>query len=190
MRDSHKQQLQRNRDEIREQIARTALKYVGTREMPNNRGDQIDAWNLAAGAPVGSPWCASFVCAVIKETVNRFHIHPNKLLFVRSAHVKTMWNQNKTLRERYPKVGFIAVYQRRGTTLGHCGLVISVDAKLEHMELVEGNTSDGQTVDREGVGVFAKFHPVGDRGHFELLGFIDPLKMKWEQNDIVSELGI
>lgn len=41
---------------------------VGIREVPPNRGALIDAWNALAGAPVGSPWCASFVHAMFKKT--------------------------------------------------------------------------------------------------------------------------
>lgn len=40
---------------------------VGVKEVPPNRGALIDAWNALAGAPTGSPWCASFVHAMFKK---------------------------------------------------------------------------------------------------------------------------
>lgn len=51
---------------IREAALRRALKQVGTTESPpgSNRGHYIDQWNTAAGAPLGSYWCCSFVHAM------------------------------------------------------------------------------------------------------------------------------
>lgn len=48
---------------IREAALQKALKYLGVKEDPpdSNRGPLIDQWNHAAGVPVGSPWCMSFV---------------------------------------------------------------------------------------------------------------------------------
>jgi hypothetical protein len=42
---------------------RKARLYLGTKEQPpdSNRGPLIDSWNRAAGVPVGSRWCMSFV---------------------------------------------------------------------------------------------------------------------------------
>ena len=43
-----------------------AKAFVGVVERPpgSNRGEEIDRWNAAAGAPPGSPWCCSFVHAM------------------------------------------------------------------------------------------------------------------------------
>lgn len=174
-----KDALRNSRDEIREQIVSESFRYVGIRERPVNRGPEIDSWNQAVGAPLGSPYCASFASHVVKKVLDRFakssRFHPH-------YHVKTMWNENKEMRERYPRPGFIAVWLLRGTIKGHCGIVTHVDEKLEHMETVEANTSFGQNkrMEREGQGVERKHRPVGPFDGFELLGFIDPLKMKWE----------
>jgi hypothetical protein len=53
----------------RERLIGIAKRYIGVTEKPlgSNRGQTIDAWNLAVGAPVGSFWCASFVSAVVRE---------------------------------------------------------------------------------------------------------------------------
>lgn len=46
-----------------------AVSYLGTTEDPKrpNRGHLIDIWNKAAGVPVGSPWCMSFLRACFKK---------------------------------------------------------------------------------------------------------------------------
>src|SRR5712691_10306265 len=48
--------------------ARRAVSLKGVSEQPpgSNRGREIDAWNIGAGVPVGSPWCMSFVHAMFK----------------------------------------------------------------------------------------------------------------------------
>lgn len=40
--------------------------FVGVKEEPlgSNRGFNIDIWNTSCGVPVGSFWCASFICGV------------------------------------------------------------------------------------------------------------------------------
>ena len=45
-----------------------ARQYLGTKESPpgSNRGRSIDGWNKAAGVPLGSPWCMSFLRAMFK----------------------------------------------------------------------------------------------------------------------------
>ena len=45
-----------------------ARQYLGTKEDPKrpNRGPMIDKWNKAAGVPLGSPWCMSFMRAMFK----------------------------------------------------------------------------------------------------------------------------
>ena len=46
-----------------------AVSYLGTKENPpgSNRGRLIDQWNKAAGVPVGSPWCMSFLRAMFRK---------------------------------------------------------------------------------------------------------------------------
>ena len=53
-------------------VARNTLsvagEYAGVTEVGlNNRGPQVDKWNLEAGAVTGSPWCAAFVYHVLKQ---------------------------------------------------------------------------------------------------------------------------
>lgn len=44
----------------RQEIVGRACSKVGIAELSPNRHPQIDAWNLRCGAPLGSPYCASF----------------------------------------------------------------------------------------------------------------------------------
>ena len=48
-----------------EQFFGIARSFVGQKEEPvgSNRSFHIDVWNKACGVPLGSFWCASFLCA-------------------------------------------------------------------------------------------------------------------------------
>ena len=56
-------------DALTASIVRTALSYVGACEEPpgSNRGPEIDGWNTARGAPLGSFWCASFAASMWQD---------------------------------------------------------------------------------------------------------------------------
>lgn len=47
---------------VRDLIVESARQKIGEREQPpgSNRGPFVDEVNRSAGAPLGSPWCASF----------------------------------------------------------------------------------------------------------------------------------
>ena len=51
-------------------MIRRAVACVGVCEYPlgANRGTEVDAWNLAGGAPVASYWCASFATAMWRDS--------------------------------------------------------------------------------------------------------------------------
>lgn len=146
-------------DPVRAAIARWALARVGVYEIPpgSNRSGLIDAWNTAAGAPLGSAWCASFAAAAWRE---------NGVEPLADASCQN-WHMRATTGERWvatPGIGDIALYDF-STTAGiadHAGVVVRIEPSIE---TVEGNTSE--TGSREGVGVFCK-----DRGGKLLLGYV------------------
>ncbi len=52
---------------IREELISWFRSKVGLRQIGNNRGPEIDQWNIDAGVPLGSPWCGTFIRAGYRE---------------------------------------------------------------------------------------------------------------------------
>lgn len=146
-----------------------AHSYLGRSEYGNNRGDWVDELNRKAGAPVGSPWCASFVGGVVNEVAEKLGLKSQLLL---SPHVKTLFNQNKKYRAEFPAPGLIACWGIKDSTNGHCGIVCDVDPKGEWYRTIEGNSDDKTTIEREGGMVVLQRRPIGDLGIFRQLGFL------------------
>ncbi len=143
-------------------IARWVLARVGVYEVPpgSNRSGLIDAWNQAAGAPLGSPWCMSFASAAWRE---------NGVTPLGNAACETV-HQVAVAAGRFvqtPDIGDIALFDF-GTVAGladHCGIVVRVTPSIE---TVEGNTDEAGS--REGVMVAVK-----DRHGGRLLGYVSLL---------------
>jgi CHAP domain-containing protein len=145
-------------DPTRAAIARWALLRVGVYELPpgSNRSGLIDQWNEAAGAPAGSPWCASFASAAWRE---------NGVSPLGDASCED-WHRQAKLANRWlatPGIGDIALFCFAGNGLAdHAGVVVRIEPTILS---VEGNTSE--TGSREGVGAFLK-----DRDGKLLLGYV------------------
>ena len=134
-------------------IVRLAEKYVGMNEKLGNRGAQIDEWNMAAGVPLGSPYCGSFAGAMHTAAgftpPKGYAFTPNWFLSAGGHRIE--WAE---VREG-DVIGFF--YGNLGR-IGH----IAIMKKFGHpyTATVEANTSfdarAGSASDREGDGVHAK----------------------------------
>ena len=140
-------------------IAQWAIERIGTYEVPpgSNRSGLIDFWNQDAGAPLGSPWCASFARQAWKA---------NGATPLGNAACET-WHTQAAAAGRFlstPDIGDLALFDF-GTAAGyadHCGVVVRTTPTVL---TVEGNTNEAGG--REGVGVFCK-----DRNGAGLLGYV------------------
>ncbi len=115
---------------------RVAASYVGSIEKPNNRGPLMDRWNRAVHAPLGSPYCASFVswclsqsCAVAPTVRSA-----SSRAFVTKQSIPILSATPKQL-QSFP----IIVWIRRGG--GHVGFIRS--EKKGILTTIEANTSSG-----------------------------------------------
>lgn len=146
-------------------IVRRALECVGIEELRHNGSGVIDDWNRRAGAPLGSPWCASFVTAVLEDCGAAVPRSGRA-----SCDVLMSWGRNRGLwlgpRARPPE-GALVLYGRDITDATHVGLVARVLPGGE-LRSVEGNTSYAG-FSREGVAVIYKPVSMG-----RVLGFIPP----------------
>jgi len=122
-------------DATRAAIARWAASRIGVYDTTGpHRSPQIDAWNLAAGAPLGSPWCASFASAVWRAN----GVTPGGNAACQD------WHEKAVVASRWlatPQAGDVALFDF-STTPGwadHCGVVIRVSPTVL---TVEGDTDD------------------------------------------------
>jgi hypothetical protein len=113
--------------------SKVALRWVGYREVGKNRGYWVDEFNRKVGAPLGSPYCASFVYWVLDSV--RWQ-----------PRFKTAWSRT------YVRAGIpvwevpdagpeaLLVWIRNGG--GHIGFIVRSLGRYK-WETVEANTSNG-----------------------------------------------
>lgn len=149
-------------------LVAAALLMVGIKEVGDNKGPLIEAFQKVTAAPNGSPWCLSFIQALIAFTEKELGL---KSPLPNIAGVFDLWNTApRECRLALPEPGSIALWKRVGSPAGHCGLVLG--AHNISFATVEGNTSNSIHIDREGDGVFFKIRPRGGLGAMVELGFL------------------
>ena len=137
-----------------------------------NRGARVEMYQRAAALGPGDPWCAAFVAWCMMEAtgatkapawcsgsaITTWHKGSRA---AGPAHRRTPVDPNFALRVVpgwiwvRAKDAESAAAARNGTwCIGHCGIVIAVDAAGFHT--VEGNTNEAGS--RDGDGVYRKFH--------------------------------
>jgi hypothetical protein len=90
----------------------------------------------------------------------------------------TLWNKApEAAKSKTPEAGCLVCWQLykdgKATGSGHVGVVVKVlDAK--QMETIEGNTNDGQGVERNGVGVYRRIRDIAGAGSMKVVGFLKP----------------
>ncbi len=146
-----------------EAIVREASRWIGTREVGNNGGPIVEAFQRAVdGKASGEPWCMAFVQYVLDKS----GFNP---LFDSELCLSVWINTRPEYRVQNPEPGCVVIWRKKGTTQGHCGIVKSVQPG--YILTIEGNTGSDM---REGDGVYQKLRAVPTHEGFELLGFLRP----------------
>lgn len=131
-------------------IVDNAKKYIGTVEKPGNRGAQIDAWNKAAGVPLGSPYCGSFAGAMHKASG---FLPPSGY-----AYTPSWFGRNLLSLESSQPGDVLGFYFPDKGRIAHIGIIEKYGTP--YTSLIEANTSydarAGSASDREGDGVHRK----------------------------------
>jgi hypothetical protein len=161
-----------------EYLAAIASAFIGIKEQSENHGQMVDIFQSSTKTS-GQPWCASFVWYCIDRVdLYQSYVEPNlatKSTATRSASVLSFWNGSNHMRCD-PKPGSVICYQMyRGgnpTVLGHCGIVLNVAG--DKLLTVEGNTTDVNSINREGDSVVLKHRSVYGSDTMRILGCIDP----------------
>ena len=155
-----------------EELIVEARKYIGTKEEGTNAGVQVIEFQKAVnGKASRESWCMCFVQYLIKKIEEKNSIVSPVF---KSEHVQTVWAKTPIAsRIDKPEPGCIICWKFGETTNGHAGIVEKVlpDGRLS---TIEGNTSEGSEVVREGDGVYERNRsPVGSEA-MKVLGFIKP----------------
>ena len=136
---------------------REARKWIGTRELPGNRGVFVDFANLLAIGDWrwarGAPWCASFVYLVGRLALGDEWPVP------RTASVQALadWGA-RALGDRPMHVGALAlVWFESGQRYGHVGIVTRINEV--NVETIEGNSNNAGS--REGFAVVLRAREMG-----------------------------
>lgn len=156
-----------------------ATKWIGVRETPKNRGPEVESFQRAVdGKAQGEPWCMAFVMYCLKAA-DAAVTGPSFRLF-ETEHVMTCWNRSPMemrIQSLDVKPGDLMLWQHykngKPTNSGHVGVVVGVQGPGT-IETIEGNTSDGSGVVREGDGVFRRVRHVTASGTMRLKGFLRP----------------
>lgn len=154
-------------------LVQFALGYVGVTELTgHNDGPEVEMFQRAVDmVAAGEPWCMCFAQFCIQQTEQQYgFVAP----IMRSEHCLTVWQQSQPLVVFPPYPGCLALWIHPGTTKGHVGIVTGVDLASQTFSTVEGNTSAGPGLDRDGGGVYEKIRSLGGEPGFMLLGFLDP----------------
>jgi len=114
--------------------------------------------------------CMAFVQWAIKQVEAEFGI---KSPLFKSEHCLTVWNKTPVEnRLKEPIPGAVMIWRHGNTINGHTGIVTKVTAN--NVYTVEGNTSDGKGVNRNGDGVYARVRSRVGSGAMKVVGWIDP----------------
>lgn len=137
----------------------------------------IEAFQSVIGKPMHQSWCVDFVQYCVTEVDKKFLVQ--SVLF-KTESALHLWNETpKVARLSIPEPGCIMLWQHFGADgrplwEGHAGIVresLSADIVLT----VEGNTSPGPGIQREGDGVYMKRrHVKVSEGPMRTLGFLLP----------------
>jgi len=161
-------------------LAFEASRWVGTKEIGgDNRGQIVEMFQKAVdGKAQGEPWCLAFAQFCISIADQCFDAiqaaSGSQSPLKKTEHVLTLWKSAPILMQCEPKPGCLMLWNhwKDGvpTSLGHVGIVIAVNG--DEIITVEGNTSGGPGVTREGDGVFRRVRSQVGSGDMRVLGFL------------------
>ena len=143
-------------------IVRLATAEIGVTEVNGtNTGPRVDEYKAATwlDPKKGWPWCAAFVCWVVREAMTAAEIKETKTF--RRPRTAGAWDlenwsraQDATTWTRKPHRGDIEPGDIVVFTFSHVGFAVSRPDKKGYVFTVEGNTDSSGS--REGGGVFRK----------------------------------
>lgn len=143
--------------------------FVGVREEGENRGPVVEQFQKAVdGKASGEPWCMAFQMFLKKEVERVFKFQSP--LFESESCMEVWTRSPDHCRLATPDIGTLMIWQVNKSHAGHVELVTEVHQN--GVFTVGGNTSNSESVEREGEGVFSKFRSFDSTPNFALVGFL------------------
>ena len=132
-------------------VVKYGERYLFVREINNNnRSAEIDSFNRAAGVPIGSSWCASYVSWVYKHEDYNAPYSAWSPHFGKSKDI--IYKKNLKNNKKIEAGDAVTFYYANLKRVGHVGLVKY--EKDGYLYTIEGNTNGAGS--REGNGVYNK----------------------------------
>jgi hypothetical protein len=159
--------------------------FVGTTEAGGeNRGAQVERFLASAGLPPGQPWCAAFVRHCLEKAARFLNAGLDGLpdsgwcpAYYAWAVGRGLWVPVQAARMQNPQVArgdlILFWFDAKGRH-AHMGFVARQDDQGLGVWTVEGNTSPGPGMEREGDGVYRRrrtWPAMGARGGFVRIPF-------------------
>lgn len=150
--------------------ADTALAYVGTQELGNNRGPEIEAFLASVHLGPGNPYCAAFVSFCLSAPTVA-PINPTvRSGLARKFKTKDAVKASHVLRGVEVQPGWVVGWEKGNTVYGHLGIVLEWDGKCG--KTVEANTSSGTYgSQRDGDGVWIRERCIEPGNYFRITWF-------------------
>lgn len=150
-------------------LAIEAGKYVGIKSVGVNGGPDVEKFQRAINSnPNHENWCADFVMYCIEQVEKGFGIKSN---IFRSELCTDVWYKSpEIMRVTAPIPGCIVIWQHGDTIFGHMGIVESI--QNGRLVTIEGNTTPGSEIVREGDGVYRRDRGMIGTPDFHVLGFL------------------
>jgi hypothetical protein len=146
-----------------------------------NKGEFVEWFQTAVdGKASGEPWCLGFVqrCLQIVDAQMAEAGEHGKTCLRQTEWTIGLYQQAPSGSELdNPESGCIVVWEHsengKATGKGHVGIVVGVNPDGT-FQTVEGNTSAGVGIQREGDGVYLRTRKRDSAGDMRILGFLTP----------------
>lgn len=156
------------------QLIEEAKKWIGVHEdksKGDNCGKEVEMFQKAVdGKAQKESWCMAFVQFCIKQVEQKNKI---QCLVFKSEHCLTVFRESQSKVVKDPQPGDLIIWRFGNTSNGHVGIIEKLLGEGRCMT-IEGNTSNSQSVEREGDGVFSKNRSLKGSEQMRVVGFIRP----------------
>ncbi len=118
-----------------------AAAEIGVHEMPpgSNRGRRVEDYLGAVNLPGGNPWCAAFVCYVVREAGRMLEVKP---ALRPSGSVLQLLRRNPELLLDRPEEGSVFIHLLPDGH-GHTGFVLGVNDDLSFADISGNSDASG-----------------------------------------------
>ena len=139
-----------NQSDQRQLYIRAVSSFLGTLEVGNNGGYEVELFLATVGLHAGDAWCMSFQQTCLAYVETKLSIASP---IYASGSVINVWKNSQAQRVvNIPKPGAIAIFQHVDDPVhGHTGMVVDYDADKRIFHTIEGNQAEGLRTETGGL---------------------------------------